>query len=155
MFNKKIKKLIGVMGIAAFIGGTFGNTMSTYAANVTDTWYEVNVKSSSGTFAQVDPRDKHNNSKVYVNISESPYKYVHVRVYGNRNGLFYHNETVGTTATVQRGVASSITNNCYEHKEEGASTVLTKVGFRSGSSVTGTVKGVWSPDSTKNYTIVN
>ena len=51
MFNKKIKKLIGVMGIAAFIGGTFGNTMPTYAANVTDTWYEVNVKSSSGTFA--------------------------------------------------------------------------------------------------------
>ena len=137
------------------LSGTMGNAIPAYAANVTDTTYEVNVSSSSGLFTQVSPRDKHNNSKVYVNISESPYTYVHVRVYGNRNGVIYHNETVGTTATVKKGVASSITNNCYEHKADGESTVLAKVGFRSASSLTGKVKGVWSPDSTKNYTVVN
>ena len=155
MRKNRIKKFVGILTAAAIITGTVGSVIPTYAANVTDSKYEINVKSSSGSFVQVDPRDKQNDSKVYVNISSSPYKYVHVRVYGNRNGIFYHNETVGTTATVQKGVASSITNNCYEHWATGKSTVLAKVGFRSGSSLTGKVVGVWSPDSTRNYTVVN
>ena len=44
---------------------------------------------------------------------------------------------------------------CYEHKKSNYTYVLAKVGFKSSSSVTGSVEGVWSPDSTKNYTIVN
>lgn len=58
-------------------------------------------------------------------------------------------------ATVKKGVPSSITNYCYEHKKSNYTYVLAKVGFKSSSSVTGSVEGVWSPDSTKNYTIVN
>lgn len=96
-----------------------------------------------------------NDSKVYVNISSSPSKYIQVRAYGSRNTSSFYNETVGTTATVQRGIASSITNNIYEHKKSNYTYVLARVGFRSGSSSKGYVVGVWSPDSTKNYTIVN
>ncbi|HIT89643.1 MAG TPA: hypothetical protein IAC41_04395 [Candidatus Merdenecus merdavium] len=50
---------------------------------------------------------------------------------------------------------SSITNYCYENKKSNYTYVLAQVSFRSNSSTTGSVKGVWSPDSTKNYTIVN
>lgn len=100
-------------------------------------------------------RDKQNNTKVYVNITASPTQYTRVQTYGNRNTTNFYNETKGTYATVKKGVPSSITNYCYEHKKSNYTYVLAKVGFKSSSSVTGSVEGVWSPDSTKNYTIVN
>lgn len=93
--------------------------------------------------------------EVYVNITASPTKYTRVQTYGNRNTTSFYNETKGTYATVQKGVPSSITNYCYEHKKSNYTYVLAKVGFKSNSSATGYVKGYWSPDSTRNYTIVN
>lgn len=130
-------------------------TITGYAANTSDTIYRVNVNTATGDFKTVQERDKQNNSKVYVKVTSSPYKYVHVQTHGNRNTSTYYNETVGVTATVQRGVASSITNYCYEHKKSNYTYVLVRLKLRSGSSSTGWVEGVWSPDSTKNYTVVN
>lgn len=155
MFIKSVKKITGILAAATIMVGITGNTMSVLAANTSDTAYAINVESSSGSFKGVQERDKQNNSKVYVNISSSPTLYTQVRTYGNRNTATYHNETKGITATVQRGVPSSITNYCYENRQSNYTYVLAKVRFRSNSSATGAVKGVWSPDSTKNYTVVN
>lgn len=155
MFGKSIRKMAGTLAVVAAIMGATGNTMPVFAANVSDTPYTINVQSSSGSFRGVQERDKQNNTKVYVNISSSPTLYTQVRTYGNRNTTTFYNETKGTTATVKRGVPSSITNYCYENKKSNYTYVLAQVRFRSNSSTTGAVTGVWSPDSTKNYTIVN
>lgn len=155
MFRKSVKKITGILVAATVMVGITGNTMPVLAANTSDTTYTINVESSSGSFKGVQERDKQNDTKVYVNISSSPTLYTQVRTYGNRNTTTYYNETKGTTATVKRGVPSSITNYCYENRQPNYTYVLAKVRFRSNSSTTGAVKGVWSPDSTKNYTIVN
>ena len=154
MFKKSFKGVTGLLTAAAIMAGSLG-TIPVYAANTSDTTYKIYVESLSGSFRGVSERDKQNNSKVYVNISSSPTLYTQVKTYGNRNTETWYNETKNTTAAVKRGVPSSITNYCYEHRAPNHTYVLAKVRFRSSSSITGYVQGVWSPDSTRNYTIVN
>lgn len=152
MFRKKILAILA----ATIMVTTIGETVPVMAANTADTTYRVTVESSMGVFKSVLERDKQNNSKVYVNISTSPTLYTRVRVYGSRNTSVFYNETRGTTAVVQKGVPSSITNYCYENRKPNFTYVLTKVGFRSSSSsISGPVEGVWSPDSSREYTVVN
>lgn len=154
MLKKSNKRIAGLLAAVAMIG-TLGSAMTVMAANTSDTEYRINVESSSGAFKGVMERDKQNDSKVYVNIYSAPTQYTQVRTYGNRNSSVFYNETGGTTAVVKRGVQSSITNYCYENRKSNYTYVLTQVRFRSNASTTGTVTGVWSPDSTKNYTVVN
>ena len=125
------------------------------ASNVTDSGYYIHVNSSSSSFATVDTRAKQDSTKVYVYITESPTKYTQIRVYGNRNTDIFYNETKGGLAKVLRNQKSSITNSIYENRKSGYSSVTAKLGLRSNSSKTGYVEGVWSPDSTRNYTVVN
>lgn len=156
MFAKSIRKMTtGILVAATIMSGVAGNVTPVFAANTSDTPYRINVETSSGSFKGVQERDKQNDSKVYVNISASPTLYTQVRTYGNRNTNTFYNETNGTTATVKRGVPSSITNYCYEHRKPNYTYVLATVKFRSNSAATGAVEGVWSPDSTRNYTVVN
>lgn len=103
----------------------------------------------------MDTRAKQDSTKVYVYITESPTKYTQIRVYGNRNADIFYNETKGGLAKVLRNQKSSITNSIYENRKSGYSSVTAKLGLRSNSSKTGYVEGVWSPDSTRNYTVVN
>lgn len=155
MLKKSLKKFTGILATTMIMANTIGRSVPVMAANTSDTIYRINVESSTGSYKRVQERDKQNNTKVYVNITASPTQYTRVQTYGNRNTTSFYNETKGTYATVKKGVPSSITNYCYEHKKSNYTYVLAKVGFKSSSSVTGSVEGVWSPDSTKNYTIVN
>lgn len=155
MFKKSLKKFTGIFATAMIMATTIGSSVPVMAANTSDTPYTISVEASTGSYRRVQERDKQNNTKVYVNITKSPTKYTRVQTYGNRNTTSFYNETKGIYATVQKGVPSSITNYCYEHKKSNYTYVLAKVGFKSNSSTTGDVKGYWSPDSTKNYTIVN
>lgn len=152
-FKKVITRMLMAICVMA---GMAGSVVSVSAANVSDTEYKIYVNASSGTFRKEKARDKQNNTKVYVHITESPTKYTQTRVYGDRNteSIFY-NETKGGLAKVLRNQKSSITNYIYEFRIPDTPTVLAKIGFRSNSSKTGYVSGVWSPDSTRNYTVVN
>lgn len=155
MFRKSIKKITGIFSAAIIMAAVCGNTVTVHA-DTEDKPYTINVETSAGSFKQTGSYQKENSTKVYVKISTSPTRYTQVRTYGNRNTSQFYNETKGTTATVEQGVPSSITNYIYENRNKAYTYVLAKVGFRSSSSVIpGTVIGVWSPDSTRNYTIVN
>ena len=68
MFRKKILAILA----ATIMVTTIGETVPVMAANTADTTYRVTVESSMGVFKSVLERDKQNNSKVYVNISNSP-----------------------------------------------------------------------------------
>ncbi len=142
MFKKLFKRTAAILAAATVMMGTVGSTVQVLAANVKDATYSIYVNSSSGSFKEVASRDKQNSTKVYVKLDSAPSLYTQVRVYGNRNTSGFYNETKGTTARVQRGVASSITNYCYENRNSNYTYVLAKLKFRSGSSATGTVAGV-------------
>ncbi|MBD5134520.1 MAG: hypothetical protein HDT39_00945 [Lachnospiraceae bacterium] len=130
--------------------------VSVQAANVSDQPIgerEIKANVSYETL----PRDKQNTTKVYVYFTKLPTKYITVQTLGSRNTSLWYNETKGTgsnpSAKVQLKVQSSITNFIYENRGASNTYVLAKLRFKSSAS--GTIKGVWSPDSTRNYTVVN
>ena len=145
MIVKKFKKK--VMSLLIAICMMLGIVLPVSAANTSDTPYRIK---------KVLERDKQNNTKVYVHIEASPTKYTQTRVYGDRNtGSVFYNETKNGLAKILRNEESSVTNYIYENKKSNYTYVLATIGFRSNSSKTGYVEGVWSPDSTRNYTVVN
>ena len=158
MYKKMLKRTKGIIAGAFIIVGMLGSTFPVHAANVTDTDVSIRVESVSKSFKTASTRPKYDNTKVYVKLTSSPTTYIQVRTYGNRKtASTYYNETNGITATVQRSVPSSITNFIYENRNEysGSSTLKAQLRLRSNTSTSGTVTGVWSPDSTRNYTVVN
>lgn len=158
MYKKMLKRTKGIIAGAFIIVGMLGSTFPVHAANVKDTTVSIRVDSVSSSFKTASTRPKENNSKVYVKLTSSPTTYIQVRTYGNRKtSSTYYNETNGITATVQRSIPSSITNFIYENrnKKSGNSTLRAQLRLRSNTSASGIVTGVWSPDSTKNYTVVN
>lgn len=153
---KNINKKVSAVLAAAILASSFSGAVPVNAANVKDNPIEkLKVEKNTGDFRKAGESYKENNTKVFLNITSSPTKYVQVRVFGNRNGLLYFNETKGTTATVTRTVKSSITNYVYENRKSGYNTVDCMIKLRSGSQTAGDVTGYWSPDSTRNYTVVN
>lgn len=155
MLGKLMKKITGLFSMTIILAAVCGNAVMVHA-DTQDKPYTISVEISSGSFKQTVAYDKENSTKVYVKINTSPTRYTQVRTFGSRNTSQFYNETAGTTAVVEQGVPSSITNYIYEHRNTRYAVVPAKVGFRSNSSVVpGTVIGVWSPDSTRNYTIVN
>lgn len=153
---KNINKKVSAVLAAAILATSFSGAAPVKAANVADIDIKkLKVENNTGNFVKAGADTKENSTKVYLNITSSPTKYVQVRVYGNRNGLLYFNETKGTTATVERTVKSSITNYVYEHRKAGNNKVGCMLKLRSNTKTAGEVNGYWSPDSTKNYTVVN
>lgn len=130
--------------------------MVSHAANTSDKPITIHINAaSSGKYTGTTAHNKFNSTKVYVYAWATPVQYVFVQTWGDRSTGTYHNETKGTTATVRKGVRSSITNYCFERRTSGAQFVSVKPKFKSTSAVTGTLKADWSPDSTRNYTVVN
>lgn len=143
-FNKKVTTILA----AGILATSFIGAMPVQAANVSNKDIrEVYVNGANSTFKDAAWSYKEN--------STTPNKYTQVQVHGSRSTGTYYNETKGTTATVTRSVESSITNYVFEHRAAGAKTVACKLKLRSNSNTAGKVSGVWSPDSTKNYTVVN
>lgn len=129
--------------------------MVSHAANTSDKDISMILNSATGTFKSTKAYEKYNSTKVYVYVTSAPMSFQLVQTWGDRGSGTYKNETSKTTATIRKGVQSSITNFCYEHKTGGISYVMTKLKIKSGSVQTGLIGGVWSPDSTRNYTVVN
>lgn len=151
-FNKKVTTILA----AGILATSFIGAMPVQAANVSNKDIRgVYVNGANSTFKDAAWSYKENSTKVYLLVTSSPNMYTQVQVHGSRSTGTYYNETKGTTATVTRTVESSITNYVFEHRAAGAKTVACKLKLRSNSNTAGEVSGVWSPDSTKNYTVVN
>lgn len=125
-------------------------------ADTSDQYFTFTINTSGGTFTKgggITPRTKSTDTKVYVYMTQAPYVYVQVKTWGKRQtARTYYNETIGGVATVQRGVQCSITNNIFENA--GYKPTLSYITIRSAGSG-GTASGRWSPDSSRNYVIVN
>ena len=143
----KFKKFIGML----LAGVMLMSTVPVFAEpNTEDKKYTV-WTSDGGYEKKIPVRYKTNTTKVYTRVESSPQYRMQVRVYGYLNGQ-YINKTTGGVAYVNRGVSSSITNGIYEAGYRRASIAFRTTG---GENYYGYASGVWSPDSTRNYTVVN
>lgn len=151
MKKKIVAMLTGI--ILTFEGALMVSAAETadhsFAFMLTKTDYSAG-SGPSGRILPIEVRNKTDKTSVYTHITTAPSSYVFARAYGDRGkGSCVYNETVGTNARVSKNVKSSIRSNVFEHK--GRHCLLKLKG--DGSS--GPVSGVWSPDSTKKYTVVN
>ena len=142
----KFKKVIGML----LAGVMLMSTVPVFAGNIDNA--DFKVWTSDGGFEKKIPnRAKKNKTKVYTRVNISPQYTMQVRVYGYLKGE-YINKTNGGVAYVNRGVDSSITNFIYEAGYRDASIAFRCTG---GENYYGYASGIWSPDSSKNYTVVN
>ena len=126
------------------------STVPVFAGNTNNSNYYV-WTSGAGAEQKIIHRPKRNTTKVYTRVNTSPQYRMQVRVYGYLNGQ-YINKTAGGHTYVDRKVDSSITNGIYEAGYRRASIAFRTTG---GENYYGYASGVWSPDSTQNYKVVN
>lgn len=144
-----------VMALTITLTG-MGMTEVVSAANTTDeSWtYQAEINNSTEIF--LNKRNKNNSTKIYVKWTSSyggNISAIWVSPYGTRN----NNNTFLPAGTMAGGNATyampgpgqySITNCVNELGMTYASVAMkAKTGY-------GTAYGVWSPDSTRNYTIL-
>ena len=126
-----------------------------YAANTTDTEFKFNLSFWGPKTAETEYRIKYNTTKVYFyvikNDVSSPVK---LYTYGakNKNGLGVGNDTKDGVAllSAKRTGKFSISNNVREHRKSHV-----KIRVELDGSIGGSMVGLWSPDSTRNYTVLN
>ena len=138
--------MTGIMAV-----NMFSTTVS--AANVSDTTYGYEL-STSNPVAYTYPRAKQNTSSTYVNVKKVPSVYVYCEVEGYRptpiSGTnIWTNETVGGDAVTLSVGKWLVRQNVYEHGGRSARLKFKKY------LMSGTVSGVWSPDSAGSYPYAN
>ena len=149
----KAGKRIAALVLAGVM--VFGNATPAMAANVKD----ASFKFSAGTkYTASEKRQKTNTTSVYVRVDSSKAK-SRIQVYGEiptgQSGTMKWKNCNcktkdGRTYVIARpGVSSSIRTVVYEKGGRSA-----KLKGRSDSGKTGTA-GVWSPDSTRQYKVLN
>lgn len=135
-FNKFMLTATAIMSALAV------TTAPVSAANTTDKGYSYYCVNAS--WHTTRSYEKTNTSKVYVKPSKSPSRRTDVQTYCNVGGRPTNKTSVGT-ATLRNGRAYAITNGVYERGDRVSGYVMTWLRMR-GTSRTGTVSGVWSPD---------
>ena len=149
------KRIIAILAGAILI---LEGTLMVGAAETADQSFSFMLTSSqysagsgpSGRILPIKIRSKTNKTSVYTKITTAPASYVLARAYGDRGtGSCVYNETLGTNARVSKNVQSSIRSNVYEN---GGRFCLLKL---KGDGSSSAVSGIWSPDSTRQYTVVN
>ena len=149
----KAGKRIAALVLAGVM--VFGNATPAMAANVKDTTFSF----KAGTkYTASKERQKTNTSSVYVKVDSSRAK-ARIQVYGKiptgQSGTMKWTNCNcktkdGRTYVIARpGVASSIRTVVYE---KGGSSAKLHGRSDTGKSATA---GVWSPDSTKQYKVLN
>ena len=144
-----MKKKLVAMCMAAMMA--LGATAPAYAANTSDTEYEFTI---TAAYKRTEAREKTNTTKVYTRYNKGPAQLAFQVWASNGGSSTGTNATTGTTKTayVKKGVQSSITNKV---KEWSYSYAYLRVNSADESGVGSTVHGVWSPDSSRVYTVVN
>jgi len=144
MRKGKMKKSIVTIAMAMMLSVTavVGFGTNAKAANVRNETYSFNNGNSSG---ETSPREKQDTTKVYVYPQSGPtIKYA---VYGatSQYGSWTPRSVYHRIPT---GVQASITNNVKEKNENYAKLSMLRI-----QTINQDTTGVWSPDSTRNYTI--
>lgn len=139
------KRLMMLMMVCALaISGIGGMTLTVNAANTEDKPFSFDNSSASGTS---EWRDKNDTTKVYVYPQSGPKIFYTVQGKAGTSGSAANRSNV---VAIPQGVQGSITNTV---REEGGTYARLKYQRITTGYVT--TKGVWSPDSTRNYTIFN
>lgn len=150
--SKRSKRLATLLMAAVL---TLGSALPVSAANTTDRAFEF---VSSGAYTYTNAYAKTNSTPIYV-LVDAMRPAAKIKVYGlipyptTADPLQWINCTYtpsgATEVTAQPGVKSSIRSTVYEKK--GTSVRL------NGRSTSATSKtcGVWSADSTREYTVLN
>lgn len=137
--RKKIITLI-LLGMISVSG-----VKANFAANpnTIDTSFSYN---NSQTYQETEWRYKYNTSKVYVYPKSGPK--INYRVIGRNtlvsNVSYYRSNLVN----IPTGVQGSITNQAVENGDDQVKIYMQRI-----ASYTNYTNGVWSPDSTRNYTV--
>ena len=120
------------------------------AANTGDTEYWFKI---TAAYQKTEAREKTNTTKVYTYYTEGPAKLAfQTWASVNDNNNSGTNATVGGTVYLRKGVRYSITNKI---KEWGYSYAYLRVNSADESGLGMSAYGVWSPDSSRNYTVSN
>lgn len=137
---KKKGFILVMMCVFAFLG----STMNVDAANTQDRTYSFDNRSVSGNS---EWRDKTDATKVYVYPKAGPKIYYTVQ---GKNGINGSEINRSNTCAIPLGVQASITNSVWEKGGKYARLKMQRI-----TTAYVVTTGVWSPDSTKNYTIYN
>ena len=137
----KKKLLVMFMTTAIAISVVAGFSFASSAGNTTDTEYEFYNSNSTGN---TSGRSKTNTTKTYIYPKYGPA--LNYTVQGSKTGSNWENRS--SSHTVYNGTKASFTNFVYENGEAYARLHLEKTTTAYVWS-----RGVWSPDSTRNYTI--
>ena len=148
------KVMIVMMTLMLLLTG-LGMSQSVFAANTTDATWSYNLNADSSKMHYISRREKMNNSNVYINwngvyggnlskIAVSPYK------------AKKSSGSLVNAGTSTGGSRTYIMNGCgkYEVKIYVKSPYkFASVGMKAYKGK-GTAKGVWSPDCTGHYTVL-
>lgn len=138
--KKKLMMFMMVCSLA--ISGISGMTLTVNAGNIQNKNYSY---SNSSTYGFCDWEYKSNDTKVYVYPKSGPDIYYTVQ---GRYGLNGSIENRSNTVIVPLGVQGSITNLVHESDDTYA-----RLKFQRLNTSYVSTQGVWSPDSSRNYTI--
>ena len=138
----KEKSIVVLFTLVLAISGLIGFSTFVSAGNTTDTSYQFYNTNSVG---HTEGRLKENSTKVYIHPTSGPALRYTVPGFGGIEWTDRSNSHV-----VYNDTKASFTNYVYENNEAYAR--LTMERTQTAYQYT---YGVWSPDSTKNYTIYN
>lgn len=134
------------MTVCSFVfSGIVGSALTANAANTTDRRYVFN---NANEYGYSDWRDKTDDSKVYVHPTSGPdiyYVVMGANSTSTTTGNLYSN-----THLIKLGIQASITNTVNESDR-----IYARLRFRRKNASNVSTQGVWSPDSTQNYTVYN
>ena len=137
----KMKTLVASLLVVTTV--CLGMFSSAFAGNTQDTNYQFHNTNTRGT---TDGRPKNDTTKVYVHPTSGPALTYSVRGANNADGDGVI--VVSGSFTIYNGTQASITNRVYEEGKPYAQLHFERTVYADAWTY-----GVWSPDSTRNYTV--
>ena len=139
--NNKMKTLVASLLVVTTV--CLGMFSSAFAGNTTDTEYHFHNTNLSGT---TEGRVKTDTTKVYVRPISGPALFYSVLGANNADGDGA--VVLSGSFRIYNGTRASITNSVYERGKPYAQLYFERI-----APANEWTHGVWSPDSTRNYTV--
>ena len=146
--RKNLRKTVATIAMTVMLSVTavVGMGFNAKAANTGDSPFSYNSANGSGT---TEWRDKTDTTKVYVYPTSGPA--IRYSVLGQNYGQAATTYQIcSNNVRIPLGVQGSITNHVYESGYRRAKLRMTREKHQNLNT-----SGVWSPDSTRNYTVFN
>ena len=134
--------LVTIAVAASGVAGFAGKAKADGYGNTSDTEYSFRYSYSYGNSIA---REKRNTTKVYVHPTSGPAIKYNVEGFHSSTNTWMDRSN---SFVIGSGIQASITNYVYENGERSA-----RIGFVRQSYVPLQSFGLWSPDSSRNYTI--